>query len=145
MKFCPGSQTRIGCEKADSFLQKALAITNNPESKVTVLCQMGQMSRFACNYDDALTALNQALEILSSEKIEERCKSDDSWSKLTASVHLRIGDVLSDWGKRDGEALESFERAIVIIKEEHPGDDRYFASMYKEIGLVHARLGNWNE
>ena len=132
-------------KKADSFLQKALAITHDPENKVTVLCQMGEMSRFACNYDDAIAALNQALEILSSEQIGERCKSDDSWSKLTASVHLRIGGVLSDWGKCDLEALESFERAMVIMKEDDPEDDRCFASMYQEIGLVHARLGNWDE
>jgi tetratricopeptide (TPR) repeat protein len=145
LSFGEGYTNLAEYEKADSFFQKALAITEDPESKVAVLSQMGAMSRFACNYDDALTALNQALEILSSEKIGERSKSDDSWSKLTASVHLRIGDVLSDWGKRDGEALESFERAIVIMKENHPEDHRYFASMYQGVGLVHARLGNWDE
>ena len=32
-------------EKAASFLRKALAITNDPENKVTALCQMGKMSR----------------------------------------------------------------------------------------------------
>ena len=145
LSFGEGYTNLAEYEKADSFFQKALAITEDPESKVAVLSQMGAMSRFSCNYDDALAALNQALEILSSEKIGERSKSDDSWSKLTASVHLRIGDVLSDWGKRDGEALESFERAIVIMKEHHPEDHRYFASMYQGVGLVHARLGNWDE
>jgi tetratricopeptide (TPR) repeat protein len=152
--FGEGYTTLAEYEKAASFLRKALAITNDPGSKVTILCTMGAMSRYACNYDDAVTALHQALEILSSEKIGERCttpllnffyKSDYSWSKLTASVHHRIGYVLSDWGKRDAEALKSFERAICIMKEEYPGDDGYFASMHKEIGLVHARLGNWDE
>ena len=41
-------------EKADSFLHKALDITDDPENKVTVLCQMGSMSMFSCNYDDSL-------------------------------------------------------------------------------------------
>ena len=133
-------------EKADSFLRKALAITENQLIRVTVLCQMGSMSRFACNYDDALTVLNQALEILSSEKFGERSKSDDRWSKHTASVHLYIGDVLSEQGKRDDEALASFKRAIVIMKEHHPEDDgSTVAAMYQGIGLVHARLGNWDE
>ena len=140
LAFGDGYTNLAEYEKADSFFQKALTIIDDPESKVDALCQMGSMSRFACNYDDALTALNQALEIISSEEFGERSKSD-----FTASVHLHIGSVLSDWGKCDGEALESFERAIVIIKEHHPEDDRYFASMYQGIGLVHARLGNWDE
>jgi hypothetical protein len=45
-------------EKAASFLHKALAITDDPESKVAVLCKMGSMSKFSCNYDDALATLN---------------------------------------------------------------------------------------
>ena len=52
-------------EEAASFLHKALAITYDPERKVDVLCQMGLMSRFSCNYDDALATLKQAMEILS--------------------------------------------------------------------------------
>ena len=84
-------------EKADSFLYKALAITDDPESKVMVMCQMGYMSNFSCNYDDALAALNQALEIISAESGERREKSK-RWSKHTALVHAQIGDVLSERG-----------------------------------------------
>jgi tetratricopeptide (TPR) repeat protein len=84
-------------EKADSFLHKALAITDDPESKVMVMCQMGYMSNFSCNYDDALAALNQALEIISAESGERREKFK-RWSKHTALVHAQIGDVLSERG-----------------------------------------------
>jgi hypothetical protein len=96
-------------EKADSFLHMALAITDDPpESKVAVLCQMGSMSRFSCNYDDALDTLNQALEILSAEPGDRRNKSTKSWSKLTALVHAQIGDVLSEQGKRDVRQIDPF-------------------------------------
>ena len=52
-------------EKSASFLQKALTTTDDLDIKVAVLCQMGLMSRFSCNYDDALATLKQAMEILS--------------------------------------------------------------------------------
>ena len=133
-------------EKAASFLQKALTTTDDLDLKVAVLCQMGTMSRFSCNYDDSLATLNQAVEILSAESGERREKSK-SWSKLTILVHSNIGDVLSEQGKCDLEALESFERALVILKEEDRGGDttRKLALLYQGIGLVHARLGNWDE
>jgi tetratricopeptide (TPR) repeat protein len=54
-------------EMAASFLHKALAITDDLERKFAVLCQMASMSRFSCNYDDALVTLNEASEILSAE------------------------------------------------------------------------------
>jgi tetratricopeptide (TPR) repeat protein len=127
-------------EKADSFLQKALAITDDPENKVAVLSQMGVMSNFSCNYDDALAALNQALEILSVES-GGRLKN----SGITALVHTQIGDVLSEQGKHDLEALESFERASVNMKEHYSGDSNKLGIFYEGIGLVHARLGNWDE
>jgi tetratricopeptide (TPR) repeat protein len=132
-------------EKADSFLQKALAITDDPKNKVAVLCLMGVMSNYSCNYDDALAALNQALEIISAESGGRRNKSTESWSKYTACVHTKIGEVLSDQGKHDLEALESFERASVIMKEHYSGDSGKLAATYEGIGLVHARLGNWDE
>jgi tetratricopeptide (TPR) repeat protein len=132
-------------EKADSFLHKALAITDDPGSKVTVLCDMGSMSRVACNYDDALAALNQALKILIAEPGERGEKSKSWWSNHTACVHKQIGDVLSDLGKRDLEALEKFDHALVIIKEEDPGNAVKLSGIYYAIGLVHARLGNWDE
>ena len=135
----------IEYEKADSFLQKALAITDDTERKVAVLCSMGSMSKFSCNYDDALAALNQALEILSAESGGGRNKSTESWSKYTACVHTKIGDVLSEQGKHDLEALESFERASVIMKEHYSGDSRNLALFYEGIGVVHARLVNWDE
>jgi tetratricopeptide (TPR) repeat protein len=140
--FGKGYTSLYEYEKADSFLHKALAITDDPENKVDALCQMGAMSRFACNYDDALAALNQALaEIL----LVSKNKSTESWSGKTALVHIQIGDVLSDWGKRDLEAVESFERGLVIMKEKNPGDADKLATMYHGIGVVHARLGNWDE
>jgi tetratricopeptide (TPR) repeat protein len=129
-------------EKAATFLHKALAITDVPEGKVAALCEMGLMSRFLCNYDDALAALNQAL----AEILVSRNKSTKSWSENTALVHTQIGEVLSDWGKHDLEAVESFERGLVILKEEDPGDaDKLAATNYHGIGVVHARLGNWDE
>jgi tetratricopeptide (TPR) repeat protein len=131
-------------EKADSFLQKALAITDDPEIKVTALCLMGSMSNLSCNYDDALAALNQALEIISAEP-EERRNTSKSWSGITALVHAQIGEVLSEQGKRDLEALESFERALVIMKEEDAGGAAKLAATYQEFGDVQARLGNWDE
>ena len=131
-------------EKADSFLQKALAITDDPEIKVAVLCAMGVMSNLSCNYDDALAALNQALEIISAEP-EERRNTSKSWSGITALVHAQIGEVLSEQGKRDLEALESFERALVIMKEEDAGGAAKLAATYQEFGDVQARLGNWDE
>jgi tetratricopeptide (TPR) repeat protein len=81
-------------EKADSFLHKALAITEDPERKAAALSQMGLVSKFSCNYDDALTTLNQALEILSKESREGREKSK-SWSANIAVAHGQIGEVLS--------------------------------------------------
>jgi tetratricopeptide (TPR) repeat protein len=135
-------------EKADSFLHKALAITEDPERKVAVLCEMGSMSTYSCNYDDALAALNQALESLSAESGERREMFTDRWSKYTASVHAQIGDVLSEQGNHDLESLESFERALVImiiIIKDDLGDVQKLAAMYQGIGLVHARLGNWDE
>jgi tetratricopeptide (TPR) repeat protein len=135
-------------EKADSFLRKALTITDDPENKVTVLYQMGLMSKLACNYDAALSALNQALEILSAESGESsRDKSTKGLSNhATALVHARIGDVLSDQGNHDLEALESFERALVTIKEDDStADAKNLATIYYGIGAVHARLGNWDE
>ncbi len=48
-------------------------------------------------------------------------------------------------GGRDLEALESFERAVFIVKEEDRGYDGQLAVVYQGIGLVHARLGNWDE
>jgi tetratricopeptide (TPR) repeat protein len=127
-------------EKADSFLHNALVITDDPENKVTVLYQMGLMSMFACNYDDALAVLNQAL----AEILLSRNKSTKSWSGNNALVHIKIGEVLSDWGKHDLEALESFERGLVILKEECPGDAGKLVTIYRGIGVVHARLGNWD-
>ena len=130
-------------EEAASFLHKALAITYDPERKVDVLCHMGLMSRFSCNYDDVLAALNQALEIISEESGRVKSKS---WSEHTALVHAEIGDVLSEQqGKRDLEALESFQRALVLIKEDYLGDAGNLALLYEGIGVVHARLGNWDE
>jgi tetratricopeptide (TPR) repeat protein len=136
-------------EKAASFLHKALAITDDPESKVIVLCQMGLMSKFSCDHDDALAALDQALDIISAaaEPGGERNKSTKSWSSKTALVHAEIGVVLSEQGKRDLEGLESFERALVIIKEEDLGDasrNLVLTTNYR-IGVVHARLENWDE
>jgi len=131
-------------EKADSFLHKALDITDDPENKVTVLCQMGSMSMFSCNYDDALAALNQALEIISAESGERREKSK-SCSKLTALVHTNIGYVLSEQGERDLEALQSFECALVITKDDRGDTARKLALLYQGIGIVHARLGNWDK
>jgi len=132
-------------EKAASFLHKALAITEDPENTVVVLYQMGLMYECSCNYDDALATLDQALEILSAGSGERRNKSTKSWSKYTALVHQHIGDVLSEQGKRDRKALESFERALVIMKEEDPRDAQNLARLYQGIGVVHARLGNWDE
>jgi tetratricopeptide (TPR) repeat protein len=142
-------------EKGDSFFQKALAITDDPVSKVNVLCSMGSMSSYSCNYDDALAALNQALEIISAESTN---KSTKSWSEIAALVHLQIGDVLSEQGKHDLDALESYERALVIMKEDDLGDAERLEGIYKGfglagnlaflyvgIGVVHARLGNWDE
>jgi tetratricopeptide (TPR) repeat protein len=145
LAFGEGYTDLIEYEKADSFLQKALAITDDTERKVAVLCSMGSMSKFSCNYDDALAALNQALEILSAESGGGRNKSTESWSKYTACVHTKIGDVLSEQGKHDLEALESFERASVIMKEHYSGDSRNLALFYEGIGVVHARLVNWDE
>ena len=142
-------------EKAASFLHKALAITDDTERKVAVLRQMGSISEFSCNYDDALAALNQALEIISAESTN---KSTKSWSEIAALVHLQIGDVLSEQGKHDLDALESYERALVIMKEDDLGDAERLEGIYKGfglagnlaflyvgIGVVHARLGNWDE
>jgi tetratricopeptide (TPR) repeat protein len=131
-------------EKGDSFFQKALAITDDPVSKVNVLCSMGSMSSYSCNYDDALAALNQALEICSSESTNK--SATKSWSGITALVHTQIGDVLSEQGKHDFEALESFERALVIIKEVDIGDTaRKLGATYHGIGVVQGRLGNWDQ
>jgi tetratricopeptide (TPR) repeat protein len=142
LSFGAGYTNLYEYEKAATFLRKALAITDDPENKVDALCQMGAMSRFACNYDDALAALNQAL----AEILVSRNKSTKSWSGKTALVHAQIGEVLSDWGKRDLEAVESFECALVIMKEEcGPGDANKLATAYHGIGVVHARLGNWDE
>ena len=138
-------------EKAALFLHKALAITENPERKSAVLCQIGLLSNCMCNYDDALAALNQALEILSAESGERRRRemSTDKWSQHTALVvHAQIGHVLSEQGNHDLEALESYERALVInviIKEDDLGDAQNLGAMYHGIGVVHARLGNWDE
>jgi tetratricopeptide (TPR) repeat protein len=137
-------------EKAASFLHKALAITDDTENKVAVLSQMGFMLTCSCNYDDAFAALNQALEILSAEAGGKWKKSTKSWSEMTAFIHIEIGEVLSEQqGKRDLEALESFERALVIIKEEDLGDGdatrNLVARTCHESGVVHARLGNWDE
>ena len=133
-------------EKAASFLHKALAITDDTERKVAVLCQMGVMSKCMCNYDDALAALNQALEFLSAESGERTNKSPERWSKRsTAFVHRNIGDVLSEQGKHDLEALESYERALVITKEPYSGDAERLEGTYHGIGVVHARLGNWDK
>jgi tetratricopeptide (TPR) repeat protein len=132
-------------EKAASFFHKVLAITEDPEMKVVVLCEIGYLYKCSCNYDDALVILNQALEIISAESGGRRDKSTKSWSKYTALVHQSIGDVLSEQGKRDRKALESFERASVIMKEEDLGDAKELALLYKGIGVVHARLGNWDK
>ena len=138
-------------EEAASFLHKALAITENPERKSAVLCQIGLLSNCMCNYDDALAALNQALEILSAESGERRRRemSTDRWSQHTALVvHAQIGHVLSEQGNHDLEALESYERALVIniiIKEDDLGDAQNLGAMYHGIGVVHARLGNWDK
>jgi hypothetical protein len=48
-------------EKAASFLHKALDITDDPERKVTVLGELSSMFRFSCNYDAALSTLNDAM------------------------------------------------------------------------------------
>jgi tetratricopeptide (TPR) repeat protein len=140
LAFGEGYTALYEYEKAARFLHKALAITDDQEGKVAALCQMGSMSRYACNYDDALAALNQALDILVSKN-----QSTKSWLGNTALVHTQIGNVLSDWGKRDLEAVESFERALVIIKEEYPGDANKLSNIYHGNGVVHARLGNWDE
>jgi tetratricopeptide (TPR) repeat protein len=132
-------------EKAASFLHKALAITEDPENTVVVLYEMGLTYKYSCNYDDALATLHQALEILSAGSGGRRNKSTKSWSKDTALVHRQIGEVLSEQGKRDRKALESFERASVIMKEEDHGDAKELALLYKGIGVVHARLGNWDK
>jgi tetratricopeptide (TPR) repeat protein len=139
LAFGKGYSSLAEYEKAASFLHKARAITDDPECKVAALLQMGFMSRWSCNYDDALAALNQAL----AEILVSRNKSTKSWSEKTALVHTQIGDVLSDWGKRDFEALKSFERAVVIIDEEYPGDAA--GRVFHGMGVVHARLGNWDE
>jgi tetratricopeptide (TPR) repeat protein len=146
LAFGKGYSSLAEYEKAASFLHKARAITDDPECKVAALLQMGFMSRWSCNYDDALAALNQAL----AEILVSRNKSTKSWSENTAvvyqaRVHTQIGEVLSDWGKRDLEAVESFERGLVIMKEDNPGDVGQLATMYHGIGVVHARLGNWDE
>ena len=134
-------------EKAASFLHKALTITDVQEMKVSTLGVLGSMFTFSCNYDAALSALNQALEILSAESGESsRDKSTKGLSNhATALVHARIGDVLSDQGNHDLEALESFERALVIMKEDDIMDAGNLATLYHGIGVVHARLGNWDE
>ena len=133
-------------EKAASFLHKALAITEDPERKVDVLYQMGYMSTLSCDYDDAIAAMNQALEIISAESGDRtRNKSTERWSKHTAMVHKNIGDALSEQGKGGLEALASFERALAIIKEHRPGDTAKLAATYEGIGVVHARLGKWDE
>ena len=95
--FGKGYTSLTEYEKAASFLHKALAITDDTERKVAVLRQMGSISEFSCNYDDALAALNQALEIISAESGERREKFK-RWSKHTALVHAQIGDVLSERG-----------------------------------------------
>jgi hypothetical protein len=42
--------------------------------------------------------------------------------------------------------LESFERALVIMKEDADlGDAENLAPVYQGIGLVHARVGNWDD
>jgi tetratricopeptide (TPR) repeat protein len=133
-------------EKAASFLHKALAITEDPERKVDALYQMGYMSTLSCDYDDAIAAMNQALEIISAESGDRtRNKSTERWSKHTAMVHKNIGDALSEQGKGDLEALASFERALAIIKEHRPGDAAKLAATYEGIGVVQARLGKWDE
>jgi tetratricopeptide (TPR) repeat protein len=135
-------------EKAASFLHKALAITDDPVNKVAVLSQMGNMCKSSCNYDDALAALNQAIQILSSESGERRSKSTKGWwNHNTALIHAQIGHVLSVQGNHDQEALESYERALVTIKEGyiHVEDTINLEALYQGIGAVHARLGNWDE
>ena len=103
---------------------------------------------------------HQALEILSAESGESsRDKSTKGLSNhATALVHARIGDVLSEQGKHDLDALESYERALVIMKEDDLGIAERLEGMYQGfglagnlallyvgIGVVHARLGNWDE
>jgi tetratricopeptide (TPR) repeat protein len=141
LAFGEGYTNLFEYEKTATFLHKALAITDDPDCKVAALCQMGAMLRYACNYDDALAALNQAL----AEIFVSKNKSTKSWSEKTALVHTLIGEVLSDWGKRDLEAVESFEHALVIMKEAYPGDAGKLTTIYHGIGVVHARLGNWDE
>lgn len=81
-------------EKATTFPHKALSITEDPSTKVDVLGDLAFMQKTKCNYGDALAILNQALDIISAES-GERNKSKD-WSEQTASIHGRLGDVLSD-------------------------------------------------
>jgi len=130
-------------EKATTFPHKALSITEDPSTKVDVLGDLAFMQKTKCNYGDALAILNQALDIISAES-GERNKSKD-WSEQTASIHGRLGDVLSDWGECDLEALDCYECALGITKEHDHGDARNLASFYLGLGLVHARLGNWDE
>ena len=52
-----------------------------------------------------------------------------------SSDHLRIGDVLSEQGKRDLEALESYECALIIMKEHYSGDAPKLALLYQWIGV----------
>ena len=145
LAFGEGYTCSAEYEKAVSFYHKAFAITDDPERKVTVLCQMGYMYKCSCNYDAALATLNQAMEIISAESGEERNKSK-RWSEHTALVHTNIGDVLSEQGKRDFEALENYECALDIMKERDPGDvDCLSGICYQGLGLVHARLENWDE
>jgi tetratricopeptide (TPR) repeat protein len=134
-------------EKAASFLHKALAITDDQERKVAALSILGLMSRCSCNYDDALAALNQALEIHSAESGESsRDKSTKGWwNHNTALIHAQIGGVLSEQGNHDQEALKSYGRAIVIMKEDDIGNASELALLNQGIGVVHARLGNWDE
>jgi tetratricopeptide (TPR) repeat protein len=130
----------VDYEKAKLFLHKAISIVEDRNTKVRAMCRLGMMYKVSCDHDKALAALRQALDVLYDESGMET-----SWSQL-AVIHVRIGQVLSDGGKRDLEALQKFNCALDVIKEHDIEIGAYLrAVMYHGLGLVHARLGNWDD
>ena len=112
----------------------------NVINKTEILLSIGECRRRLCNYSDALTFLNRALDIKQNTAI-----NPDNDRSIAQTLHniggCHIG-LCNYW-----DALTFLKRALDIFQNIaiNPNNDRDFAQTFNNIGICHINLCNYSD
>lgn len=126
-----------GCYSEGIKIFRLKTLERSADDNIFMSQAMGQLGKVYARKKMHGKAIELCTESL---KIQKKYSSDETISSVAQSC-LVIADILSEWGKAD-QALQFFEEALRIYKENVGPESTQVATCYHGIGLAQKRMGD---